>query len=304
VREETRHRVLTAIQELGFRPNIAARQLSGGKTYTVGVVTPFFTYPSFVERLAGIQDVLDTSTYDLVLYSIRYPDQFQRQLRNLVSQSRVDGLIILSLPFDENEIFMINPSLPVVAVDNDVIERYPHIQINNVGGGMLAANYLIQHGHREIGFIGDLKNDAFGFTSAYQRSEGVQMALKAAQLENHEEWYLFGEHSQASARELASQILHLPYRPTALVAANDTLAFGILAAANDLGLHVPQDIAVIGFDDIRSAEYLNLTTIKQHLEYSGRLGAQLMLEWLKNGTLPYQRWETILPLEIVERATV
>ena len=92
VREETRQKVLDAIQELNFSPNVAARQLSGGKTFTIGVVSPFFTFPSFVERLAGIQDVLDMSSYELVLYSIRSPEQTQRRLNALINQNRADDM--------------------------------------------------------------------------------------------------------------------------------------------------------------------------------------------------------------------
>lgn len=303
VREETRQKVLVAIQELGFKPNSAARQLSGGKTFTVGVVTPFFTLPSFIERLTGIQDVLDVANYDLVLYSIRYVDQFQRQLRTLAQQSRVDGLIILSLSFYEDEIRQSSPTLPVVVIDNDTIKHYPHIMIDNFEGGQLATHYLIERGHRSIGFVGDVKNDTFGFTSTYRRFEGFQHALEEAGLPLVPEWCHFGDISQESARLSAHAILSSPRRPTAIFAAYDTLAFGTLAAAQELGLRVPDDVAVIGFDDIQTANYLNLTTVRQHLVESGRLGARLMLDWLRNGFVDPKAWDTILPLEVIQRAT-
>lgn len=304
VRQETRQKVLAAIQELGFKPNTAARQLSGGRTFTVGVVSPIFTLPSFIERLTGIQDVLDAANYDLVLYSIRYVDQFQRQLRTLAKQNRVDGLIIiLSMRFYEDEIRQISPTLPVVVIDNDTIEHYPHIMIDNYEGGRLATNYLIERGHRQIGFVGDVKSDAFGFTSTYKRYEGFRSALAAANLETNEDWCRFGDLSEEAARNSARTILTLPRRPTAIFAGYDTLAFGVLAAAQELGLRVPDDIAIMGFDDIQTANYLNLTTVRQNLGESGRLGARLILEWLRNGYVDENDWATKLPLEIIPRAT-
>ncbi len=304
VRQETRQRVLAAIQELGFKPNTAARQLSGGRTFTIGVVSPMITLPSFIERLTGIQDVLDAANYDLVLYSIRYVDQFQRQLRTLAKQNRVDGLIIiLSMHFHEDEIRQVSPTLPVVVVDNDTIEHYPHIMIDNFEGGRLATNYLIERGHRQIGFVGDVESDAFGYTCTYRRYEGFRAAIAEAGVETNEAWCRFGDLSEKAARESARTILTLPERPTAIFAGYDTLAFGVMAAAQELGLRVPDDIAIMGFDDIQTANYLNLSTVRQNLGESGRLGARLILDWLRNGYVDEKDWATKLPLEIIPRAT-
>lgn len=305
MRDETRQKVLDTIQELNFIPNVAARQLSGGKTNTIGVVSPFFTFPSFVERLAGIQDVLDMSSYELVLYSIRSPEQTQRRLNTLINQNRADGLIVLSLPFDEEQIQVEAPMLPVVVInDNDKVTAYPRIVIDNIEGGHLATQHLIECGHCDIGFIGDWIDNPFGFTSTRDRFDGFQQALHEAGLEMNPDWCRFGGPSQAAAHQDALTILTAPQRPTALFVAVDTLAMGALAAANDLGLRVPDDVAVIGFDDIQAASYINLTTVRQHLFWSGQLAAQYMLDWLKEGQLQPDKWYTKLPLEIIERATV
>jgi LacI family transcriptional regulator len=305
VREETRQRVLAAIKELNFSPNVAARQLSGGKTFTIGVVSPFFTFPSFVERLAGIQDVLDMSSYELVLYSIRSPEQTQRRLNALINQNRADGLIVLSLPFDEEQIQTEAPVLPIVVInDNDKVTGYPRIVIDNIEGGRLATRYLIERGHRDIGFIGDWIDNPFGFTSTRDRFDGFKQALEEGGLAMNPDWCRFGGPSQAAARQDAHAILTLSWRPTALFVAVDTLAMGALAAINDLGLRAPDDVAVIGFDDIQAASYINLTTVRQHLFRRGQLAAQYMLDWLKDGRLQPESWYTKLPLEIIERATV
>ena len=303
VREETRQKVLDAIRELNFQPNTAARQLSGGKTYTIGVVTAFFTFPSFVERLIGVQDILNDSSYDMVLYSIRSLNQLERSLRNLVSQNRVDGLLILSLPFSEELLQKNNPALPVVAVDNDTVTHYPSIMIDNRKGGYMATQYLIERGHRHIGFIGDLITNPFGFTSTAKRYEGYQQALAEAGLPLREEWVRFGKYDQETACENALEILSQPERPTAIFAAIDRLAFGALAATQELGMVVPGDVAIMGFDNIQAAGYMQLTTIHQHLTTSGRIGARQLLTWLQEGSLPQNQWRTELELHIIERAT-
>lgn len=304
VSEETRERVLAVIRELGFSPNTAARQLSGGKTSTIGVVTAFFTFPSFVERLGGVQSVLNESDYDLVLYSIQSLDQLERRMQVLTSQNRVDGLIVLSLPFDEALSRQASPNLPIVIVDGSTSgHRYPHVVIDNVAGGVLATTHLIARGHRQLGFVGDWRDNPLGFTSTINRHRGFEQALREHDLPLREDWCLFVEHSEHHARQAALRLLRQPVRPTAIFAAIDTLAFGVLQAAEDLGLRVPDDLAVIGFDDIHAARFVRLTTVRQGLRTSGEIGARLMLEWLATGGIPDEDWQIVLPLEIVERAT-
>lgn len=303
VREETRQKVLAAIQELKFSPNVVARQLSSGRSLTIGVATPFFTFPSFVDRLSGIQDVLNESDYDLILYSVSSLSQFEWQLNTLIGQSRVDGLIVLSIRFSEAQVQAINPEFPIVVVDNDRVQHYPNISIDDIAGGELATNYLIERGHQSIGFIGD-RISTFGFAPSRRRFIGFKRALRKADLPLNLDWVWCGEHSSEAARQAAREILQLPDRPTAIFATIDTLGFGVLAAAQDLGLQVPGDVAVIGFDDIQAASYVGLTTVNQHLSESGQLGASRMLEWLTQGTLATENWYTQLDLEIVERATV
>ncbi len=302
VRESTRQRVLDAIADLNYSPNQAARRLSSGKTFTIGVVSPFFTFPSFVERLTGIQDVLDESEYDLVLYSIRSTEQLQRRLRILIGENRVDGLIVLSLPFSERDLRTLKPDFPIVTVDNSPAWHYPSVVIDDVAGGALATRYLIEHGHRALGFVGDRTDSVFRFTSTERRLEGFRNALTEAGLEFRETWCWQGEHSQEAARQAAWRILQQPNRPSAIFAAMDTLAFGVLQAVREMGMRVPEDVAVIGFDDIAAAGYVNLTTVSQHLVESGRIAAQRMLDWLRSGEI--ERTPVQLPLKIVERATV
>lgn len=303
VREETRLKVQAVIDELGYIPNAAARQLPSGKTLTIGIITPFITLPSFVERLTGIQEVLNDTDYDLVLHNVRSRQHFNAKTSALLSQKRADGLILLSLRSLDDDLWQTNPDLPVVVVDGDMASRYPSIVIDNKLGGEMAAHYLIEHGHTRIGFIGDEFENEFGFVATMRRFEGFQQALKEAGLPREQLWYQFGPPNRDMAYANTRKILALTDRPTAIFAASDVQAFGVLNAAQEMGLRVPDDLAVMGFDDIEAARYMNLTTIHQPMVESGRMCAELLLAWLNDEVPPAAQYY-IQPIEVVERGTV
>lgn len=304
VREETRIKVLEAINALNFSPNTAARSLSGGKNWTVGVFSPMITKPSFVERLSGIQDALDDSGYDLVLYSIRDSEQLEQRLVEIVTSKRVDGLVVLTLPFDEGEIALRNPNLPIVVVSESAVDRFPHIMVDNVAGGALATQYLINRDHTLLGFIGDELVSSLGVNPTEQRFQGFQNALEAEGIPLVEEWCRFGTFSEQSAFNLAYQMLIPIDRPTAIFASNDIMAVGVMSAARALGLRIPQDLAIIGFDDLPIASMMNLTTVHQPLFLSGQMAALNLRHWLHHGSLPDDNFQTVLPLEVIQRESV
>ncbi|MEM6282258.1 MAG: substrate-binding domain-containing protein, partial [Chloroflexota bacterium] len=170
-------------------------------------------------------------------------------------------------------------------------------------GGRLATEYLIEHGHRHIGFIGDELENDFGFTSTSHRYAGYSQALVHAGLPVRDEWCFLGAMGHEPAREHARALLSLPNRPTAVFATSDIKAFDVINVAQEMGLRVPEDIAVIGFDDIESARYMKLTTVRQHLYEGGRQAASLLLEMLAADDPPENVQHT-MPLDVVERHTV
>lgn len=297
----TRDRILAVVERLDYQPNVAARQLSGGKTYTIGVLTPFFTNPSYVQRLSGIQAALHDTEYDLVLYSIETADQLQRRVQQLYSQRRVDGLITISLHVEEATLD--DYELPYISID-DVFSTATHsIYIDNHQGGYIATKFLMDHGHQHIGFIGDLLEYDFGFPTTKDRFRGYCRALEEHNLPIHQNWHNFGKHTEAVAREQALEVLQCATRPSAIFASSDTKALGVLAAARELNLRVPQDIAVIGFDDITVGRYAGLTTVNQSLYESGLIGTEKMLALL-TGRPSGHPPRVNLPLQIIKRDTV
>lgn len=301
VADATRERVLEAIRVLDYRPSSVARNLSLKRTLVVGVVMPFLTEASQIERVRGIVTALASSPYDLALFDVESADRQRRAFRLLADAHRTDGLLVLSLipPGEEVRRLRIE-GIPCVLVDARH-EELPSVVIDDVAGGRLATQYLIELGHRRVAFIGDKPSDPFRFLSSRDRTEGYKRALADASIHVRAEYVREGTQSRHVARSIAEELLRLPERPTAVFAASDVQALGVLEAARALGIDVPGELSVIGFDDIEIASYVGLTTVRQPLFESGRRGAELLLQALA-GEPPVVRIET-MSLDLVVRGT-
>ena len=302
VLEPTRERVQASVDELGYRLNATARNLSIGRAMAIGVVVPFFTAPSVIERLRGVVERLgrgDRREYDLMLFDVEAPER--RPFENLVARDRVAGLLIISLPVSGPEVAALQrDELPVVLVDA-VHPAFASVVIDNARGGELAAQHLLARGHRRIGFVGDHPDNQYGFTSSWDRRRGFAAALERAGAALDPALERVGPHGREPAGELAEQLLTLPDPPTAIFAASDLQAIGVLKAAEKLDVSVPDELAVIGFDDVDLAEIVGLTTIRQPLREGGALAADLLVAAIENGASVPAR--TVQPLTVVERRT-
>jgi LacI family transcriptional regulator len=300
VREDTRQRVRSAIEELDYRPNTIARSLSRGRAMTLGVIVPFFVRPSAVERLRGAEAEFTGAGYDTVLYNVGTPSQVGEQFAN-VAGGRTDGILVISVPPPRPQMRQLIGRTPVVLVD----VRYPgvsQVHTDDVEGGGLATRHLLQLGHRRIAFVGDHTDNPYGFTSSAYRRSGFQDTMRRAGLGVPPEHVKEGVHSREAALRLASELLSLPEPPTAIFAASDTQALGVLEAAARAGVDVPGELSVIGFDDIEIAPYVGLTTVRQPLEYSGARGARLLLGQIA-GRHPKRPVVEKLVLQLVVRRT-
>ncbi len=302
VSEETRQRVLQAIEELNYTPNPIARRLSTGRTWTIGALVPFFTLPEFVKRLQGIQHALSESEYDLVLFNIENLAQRDRYFLDLTRNNRVDGLLILSLSLSDEQVAMFrDANIPLVLVDA-AHPRLNRVVVDHTLGGRTATEYLIARGHTRIAFVSDPLEDPFNFTAPRQRYQGYRNALDAAGIPFREAYAMHGPHGRENARKMGRALLSLDEPPTAVFAASDTQAIGVMEAAREMGLRVPEDLSVVGYGDLRDAEYLNLTTIHQPLFESGLEAVNLLVELIENP--PAEPRVLELPVHMVERGTV
>ena len=301
VSEDARRRVRKTIEELGYRRSSTARRLSLGRTQTIGVVAPFFTTRSVVERLRGVVERLrEWSDYDLLLFDVETLDQRADAFEDFAARDRVDGLLIVSLrPSDEEVRRLQLERLPVVLIDvsHPALAR---VVIDDEHGGRIAAEHLLAKGHRRIGFVGDAPSP-FGFTSSELRRRGMRAALRSAGIKQPRALEKRGPHGREEAFEMALELLAMQDRPTAIFAASDVQAMGVIQAAASLELRVPEDVAVIGFDDIEEASVLGLTTVRQPLRESGARGAELLMSAIE-GREP-EPVEELAPLTVIERRT-
>jgi DNA-binding LacI/PurR family transcriptional regulator len=298
----TRERVLDAIKTLDYHPSSVARNLSLRRTLVIGVVTPFLTNPSPIERVRGIVTALGESEYDLALFDVESPGRQRRAFHLLADPHRTDGLLIVSMVPAPDEVARLRTGgIATVLVDARA-DGLPSVMSDDIEGGAMATRYLLGLGHRRVAFIGDPPRDGFRFfSSAIDRAIGYERALAEYDVPLRPEYIREGTQNRHVARSIAEELLRLPERPTAIFAASDTQALGVLEAARALGLRVPDDLSVIGFDDIEIASYAGLTTIRQPLFESGRRGAELLLAALA-GNAPTTRIER-LQLDLIVRST-
>jgi DNA-binding LacI/PurR family transcriptional regulator len=300
----TRRRVLAAVAELQYRPHPAARSLSTGRTHTVAVLVPVLTWPQVAERLHGAVSAIAETPFDLVVQSVVTLEQRQHGFQRFLSCDQVDGVLVVSLaPSDEEAALVARADIPVVLIgaDHKSLRGLDRIVVDDVGGGRTATEHLLALGHTRLGFVGDAPDNPFTFSTSRDRFCGFREALASAGLMPRREHVAEGPHCRKQAQEMARAMLVRPERPTAIVAASDTQAFGVLAAARDLGLRVPEDVSVTGHDDVDMAEMVGLTTVRQPLYESGRVGMRLLLDAVSGS--PSERKRRLLPTELVVRRT-
>jgi len=213
---------------------------------------------------------------------------------------RADGLLVISLIPGDDEVGRLRDArIPCVLVDG-AHPALPHLVVDDVAGGELATRHLLDLGHRRIAFIGDKPDDPYRPGSTRDRTSGYEQALHAAGIQPRPELVRAGTQHREEAREIAISLLRLAERPTAIFAASDLQALGVLEAARHEGLAVPGELSVVGFDDIEIAPFAGLTTVRQPLHESGRRGGEVLLAMLGGAPGPPP---ITLPLELVRRST-
>lgn len=285
VSEEVRERVLRAAKKLNYRPNMLARQLKGRKLNAVGVMLPDIANPFSSVLLDGIKDVLDAAHYTAFLATGgRGVEQERAGLESFVDH-RVDGLIIATRGThigDKAVRALAEQGIPIVTIGRPMPGvRVDCISADHFQGAFDAVRHLIELGHRRIGFIGISPEDAH----TLRRHQGYAAALQQVGLRIQREYTCGPAQAPAFATqedgfESMTRLMRLKNPPTAVFARNDFAAIGALRAAHALGLRVPQQVAVAGFDDIPIAAYTTppLTTVRQPIRDQGRLAAEFLLE--------------------------
>jgi LacI family transcriptional regulator len=277
VSAELRERVMTAAEELGYRPNILARGLRRGETLTIGLVIPNNANPFFAEIARGIEDATFQKGYSLVLCNTE--DDVSKELRyiNVLIDKQVDGIIFVSAGGSEDNIrYLQARDLPFVIVDRLVPDANADtVLTDNIGGGLQATRHLLQLNHTRIGCISGPSN----LTPSADRVKGYVEALEEAELAFEEQLVVRGYFDFDSGYEGAKKLLTLEDPPSAIFACNDLMATGAIRAAEEAGIQVPGDLSIVGFDDIPLATYTNppLTTVHQPIPELGAIASDLLL---------------------------
>ena len=301
VNSATRVRVLDAIDKLAFVPKAEARARALQQTGRIGVVTPFFTVPSFVQRLRGIGGALSSTSYELVIYTVDSLEHVHSYLSSLPLRGNIDGLVIISLPVHTQQVKrLLRHGLPTVLIE------YPNralnsVEIDDVEGGRLAAEHLIKRGYTRLAFLGDTDPPEYAIHPMSLREKGFRKAVLEAGLRLPAAYVRAAPNTTESTRQVATEMLTMNNPPSAIFAASDFQALIVLKVARQLGIRVPQDVAIIGFDDLDMAEYEDLTTIRQCLDESGRLAIGILLSHMDDSTRPPEHVK--IPLTLVARST-
>jgi LacI family transcriptional regulator len=298
VRPETRARVLRAMREVEYRP-LAREALS--TPLRVVVLAPFGSRPATACRLRGIASVLSGQGMDLVLVDVRAPEQRDLELEALISGARGEPALLVSLaPSDREADGLRRRASPVVLLDCHH-PSLPRVVLDDVRAGSLATGHLLALGHRRIAFVGDETDSGFGFTSSTRRLQGYRTELRSAGVAPDPLYIRTGAHAAEVARELTRELLALSDPPTAIVAASDTQALGVIDGAALSGVHVPGGLSVIGVDDLDVSDAVGLSTVRQPLFESGAIAARMLVDEL--GEPAMQPPERRLDLEVVGRRT-
>ncbi|ATG72562.1 transcriptional regulator [Zobellella denitrificans] len=282
VSEAARTRVEQAVRELNYAPNSVARSLKVNNTRTIGMLVTTSAHPFFAEVVQAVEDLCFELGYSLILCNTE--NQPERQLMHLrmLLEKRVDGLLVIctDTPPSLTELLQQHPSLPLVMLDWSRDNDFADIIHDNADiGGYLAAKYLIEQGHRDFACItGHLHKG-----TSRLRLEGFTRALAEAGLELPPEQIIEGDFESESGYRAIQQLLRQGSSATAVFAFCDTMAFGAICAITQAGLRVPQDISVIGYDDVNMARFTSppLTTISHPKRTLGRWALELLLKRIK-----------------------
>jgi LacI family transcriptional regulator len=301
VSETMRDRVLASVRHLGYEPTRKKRPELGDRPGYVGVLVTFFDEPSAYQRLRGIVSRLQPHNYEIVLYNVASPSHARSTVLEIPNHDVLDALIVISLPLSDKEAKLLAAApFPTVLLDS-FASGLPTVCVDDRSGGAIATQHLLDLGHRRVAFVGEPPDNPFGFVSSARREEGYRRTLLAAGITPDPDLIRHGAHLRSAAKQMTLELLALPNPPTAIVAASDVQAVGVIEAAESLDLRVPGDLSIVGYDDIELASLMGLTTVRQPLERSGQRVADLTIQALSSGTR--QVFVEEMELELVVRST-
>ncbi len=310
VSEATRRRVFRVAEQLGYEPHASAQSLARKHTQLISAVVPMMTSYFFMEVLRGVQDRLDESDYDLLVYPSRTMDGLDTQLQRALQRGRSDGLLLISTPMTSARARRLAASPRAVVLVDSHHDALDSVAVDNHAGGAEAVRHLVDRGHTRIGLVLPVP----GSPPAAARRAGYEAALAEAGLPVDPDLVVEAEWDHADhgytrfagyrgMQQLLERFADRPAeRPTAVFVAADVMALGALRAAREAGLSVPDDLEVVGFDDINSSAYVGLTTLQQPMYDMGTVAIETLLRRMAHPDLPPSH-TTFAPRLVVRETT-
>jgi LacI family transcriptional regulator len=303
VPEETRGRILAAVDELGYVPNGIARSLRTRRTYMIAAVIPDITNPFYPAFERGVQEAAEASGYDLIVFNTGGTAEKERRCVRSLQQGRVDGVVAVFFHLKAEDLLpLLDRNVALVRLEavkkgaGGLDLPLDNLYVDNVAASRAAVEHLIGRGHERIGMIAGQGGPR------QARARGYHAALAAHGLPPEEALTRDGDFSEEGGHRAMLSLLDGPRPPTAVFAASDVMAVGALVAIREAGLRVPEDVAVVGFDDIPVARLITprLTTVAQFQENLGVRAAEMLLERL-DGKAPEQGRSEEMPYELIVR---
>lgn len=280
---DTRERVLRIMKEYGFVPNVTASGLAG-RSRMLGVLVPSLTWPLIPQIMQGVAEAVERTHYELVLYCVTHADNRAAVLDRILATKLTSGLLAIFPGVATQHVTELHEQgFPLVLIDDQGFPtKAPWVGSDNQSGAYLATRHLLQLGHQRIGFIRGPER----YLCSQERYAGYHQALEEAGIPPDPRLIWQGDFEVPSGRACGEQVLALSERPTAVFASNDQMAYGLLALAEERGLRVPDDLAVIGFDDVPPLIHtrVTLTTVRQPFFDMGLNGMELLLSLVEDRT--------------------
>lgn len=303
VSPRTRDKVLEVAERLHYVASPTATSLASGRTGVVGVVAPFLTRWFFASLVSAIEKELRSEGHHVLLFDLEDDSYDSRlSLSQEMLWKRVDGVISLNIPMTTDELELLDRlHLPVVAIGTPA-PGWPLVCIDDQEVMQTATEHIIGLGHTKIAYIGVVPQNVAHVQTPATRLQAFRETLAAHGLTPNEQWVLGSDWTADAAHVDAVHLLRERDRPTAIVAASDEMAIGVLSAATALGIRVPDELSVIGIDDFYLSQVMGLTTVRQEVGIQGQTAARVLLETLVKGQ-PLDLSTHTIPTELVVRSS-
>lgn len=300
VKPSTRKKVNDAIERLGYRPNAVARGLASKKTTTVGVIIPDISRLFFAELARGVEDIATMYKYNIILSNSDKNKEKELSLFNTMLGKQVDGIVFMGADITDEHLeeFKKSPVPVVMAAVSEAAGDLPVVSIDYEQGAFDAVTYLLERGHKNIGFVGGPLQEPI---NGEKKLSGYRRALKEAGIEFNKEYVFDGDYSHESGINAIKAFEGLNESPTAIFVATDEMALGVIHGAQDMGLNVPNDLEVIGFNNSKLATMVRpqLTTVVQPMYDVGAVAMRLLTKLINKEEVDEK--QVILPHRIEVR---